>query len=405
MKGKYKAYMKLNIMSLFFLAVSFISITLAWFAYSGLAKVGTDIKVKSWYIEFQKNNQKISNDVVISLENIYPGMDPVEETIDIKNLGDSDAQIDYSIESIRLFNDELNIKDYGKGLLEDKLSHDYPFHININLSKRYVKAADDEGNFSVSVTWPFETDNDSADSDWGKKAFDFQKQEERKLKDNPNYQIRSSIKIVITLKAEQYLTSNDAIDPDYNLGDTILYDVKNNKVCSQISDNCIKTYVLDLNNKVGDTSVSLLPDLYNSYQEGSHDSYNSKISSITSSWNVPTRALEASDLLKVISTDILNSNFIRTGLSNEVVGNMSYEGRIEKEILRAKEKKGTYEFQNNKFPFLATNKCYWLKDEYDSSSAFALTKKDSNISKIYSESKSRACNIVPIITVSKANLI
>lgn len=77
MKRKYRAYLRLNIMSIFFLAVSFISMTLAWFAYSGFAKVETDIKVKSWYIEFQKDKQKVSNDVVISLDDIYPGMDPI----------------------------------------------------------------------------------------------------------------------------------------------------------------------------------------------------------------------------------------------------------------------------------------------------------------------------------------
>jgi len=40
-KRNYKAYFKLNIMSIFFLAVSFLSITLAWFAYSGISKTQT----------------------------------------------------------------------------------------------------------------------------------------------------------------------------------------------------------------------------------------------------------------------------------------------------------------------------------------------------------------------------
>ena len=50
MEKKHKVYLKLNILSLFFLGVSFISISLAWFAYSGLAKVATDIDVKTWYV-------------------------------------------------------------------------------------------------------------------------------------------------------------------------------------------------------------------------------------------------------------------------------------------------------------------------------------------------------------------
>ena len=45
MAKRYKKYLKLNIMSLFFAGLSFISITLAWFAYSGLVTAKTEINV------------------------------------------------------------------------------------------------------------------------------------------------------------------------------------------------------------------------------------------------------------------------------------------------------------------------------------------------------------------------
>ena len=54
-KKRRRSYLKLNIMSLFFTAVSFISVTLAWFAYSGLVTTQTEVNVKAWYIEFNKN--------------------------------------------------------------------------------------------------------------------------------------------------------------------------------------------------------------------------------------------------------------------------------------------------------------------------------------------------------------
>jgi hypothetical protein len=53
-KARHKSYLRLNLVSLFFVLVSFISVTLAWFAYSGLANVATEIDVKAWYIEFEK---------------------------------------------------------------------------------------------------------------------------------------------------------------------------------------------------------------------------------------------------------------------------------------------------------------------------------------------------------------
>ena len=80
-----KSYIKLNLLSLFFTAVSFISVTLAWFAYSGLAKAETEINVKAWYIELSKDGKVTSNNIVISLDEIYPGMETVHEVVEVKN--------------------------------------------------------------------------------------------------------------------------------------------------------------------------------------------------------------------------------------------------------------------------------------------------------------------------------
>lgn len=96
-KQRYKRYMRLNIMSLFFAAVSFISITLAWFAYSGLITGRTEVDVKAWYIEFRRNGKLETNNLTITVPEIYPGMTKMNETINIKNMGDSDASISYDI--------------------------------------------------------------------------------------------------------------------------------------------------------------------------------------------------------------------------------------------------------------------------------------------------------------------
>ena len=69
MEKKHKAYIKLNIMSLFFVVVSFISITLAWFAYSGFASVETEVDVKAWYIDFKQGDELKQGDVFINVGN------------------------------------------------------------------------------------------------------------------------------------------------------------------------------------------------------------------------------------------------------------------------------------------------------------------------------------------------
>ena len=401
MKRRHKVYIKLNLLSLFFIAVSFMSVTLAWFAYSGMASVGTEVGVKAWYIEFQNNNNMVSNDIVISLSDIYPGMETVSEKVDINNMGDSDAQISYSIESARILDEELI--GLEPDLLEDKLSHDYPFHLNINLSKNFALSKDGHSQIEVSVSWPLDSNNDELDSEWGNKAFNFQKSEKNKLTLDPNYQIRSSLKVVISIKAEQYMESNDSSDLNYPLGEVILYDVVNNKVCSELGNGCIKTYVIDDDNKVGDTSVTLLPDLFGSYASGTYDEYNNLFNNIVSGWSVNTRPLTVKDVLKIISNDVTSSLLVRDGLSDDIIGTVKYGDRINTELDKAINYNGYYTFINNRFDYLVSSRCYWLNNEYNDG-AFALVKVDDNKSKVYKEIKTNTCNVVPVITATKTNL-
>ena len=70
MNRRRKLNLKLNLLTLFFLAVSFISVTIAWFIYSGLATVQTEVNVKAWYIELEKDKETVSNNIVISLDDV-----------------------------------------------------------------------------------------------------------------------------------------------------------------------------------------------------------------------------------------------------------------------------------------------------------------------------------------------
>ena len=44
-------------------------------------------------------------------------------------------------------------------------------------------------------------------------------------------------------------------------------------------------------------------------------------------------------------------------------------------------------FRNKFYNYLVTNRCYWINKEYDNNNAFAFTKADEKISKIYKSSK------------------
>lgn len=402
MKKKYKAYIRLNILSLFFILVSFISVTLAWFAYSGLATARTEIDVKAWYIEFDKNNEPVSNEIVISLSEIYPGMETVHEEVNIKNRGDSNASVKYEISSARILDQEYINSNNNSLYIEDKISHDYPFHVNINIDKNYVKTGD-ETKFDISVSWPLDSDNDQLDSTWGKEAYDFQVGENNKLVNDPNYQVRPSIKIIIDIKAEQYLEQPTISDMRFNRGDIILFDVLNNRRCTELSSTCIKTYVLDNNSTLSDTTVSLLPNVYDSYTKSSYNNYNSVIESYN--WNVETRNLEVKDILDVVSTDILNSVLKRNNISDLIIGNLRYQNRLNTELLKATNYNGYYEYLTTEFNFITSNSCYWTTTSYNTDKAFAFMREDSIHGKIYGEDKTTNCGIIPIIVARKSNII
>ena len=403
MKIKHK-HLKLNILSLFFVAVSLLSITLAWFAYSGFANTATEMDVKAWYIEFEKDSKPVSNEIVLSLNDVYPGMEQVVEKVNINNLGDTDAKVSYSIDSARVLDEELKTKDTSTVQVEDQLSHNFPFHVNISLNKDFVKSKDDTSEFDVSVSWPLDSENDSLDSEWGSKAYDFQKEEEAKKKQDPNYEMRTSLRIVISLNAEQYVLSNDEVDTDYNFGKLILYDVEKNKVCNELSSTCLKTYVIDKSNKIGDVNVTLLPDLFGTYASGTYNDYNNLLSNVSSNWNVSTRALKLEDVLNIVSNNVESSYLVRDNLSDVIIGKLDYNDRFNEIVNKAINSNGYFKFSNQAYPYLTTSNCYWINSEYNTDKAFALVKMDENNSKIYGEVKTNECSVVPVLEVAKANL-
>ena len=402
MRKRHRVFIKLNLLSLFLLAVSFISITLAWFAYSGLAGVGTEVDVRAWLVEFKKGDDVVTNNIVISLDDIYPGMDTVTETVQINNMGDSDAQISYSIDSARILDEEFIGED--SLMLEDKLSHDYPFHLNINLKKNFVLAKGDTSDVEVSVSWPLDSGNDERDSNWGNAAFNFQENEKNKELQNQDYHANPTLKVIISIKVEQYTGLNDSPDINFLNGNTILYDVVENKKCDKISDTCIKMYVLDVNNKVGDSTVKLLPDLYNNYISGTFDNYQELLNNLVQNWNVNVSSLTIEDVIKVISQDISNSYVVVDGLSNDIIGNVNYQNRLQDEINSVINKNGYYQFLNSRFKFLVTSNCYWIDSQYNGK-AFSLMKIDEVNSKVYAEDISATCSIVPVVNVAKSILI
>lgn len=406
-KKRHKVYLKLNLVSIVFAVVSFISVSFAWFAYSGLVDVKTEVGVKAWYIEFEKNNEVVSNDIIISLSELYPGMEPLSEIITIKNLGDSDAKLNYSIDYARILDDDKDYyaisDDYTSDYIEDALAHNYPFHINATLSKTRLNAKDKDAQFIVTVSWPLDSGNDKLDSTWGSKAYQFEKRQEEKKKKDSNYIKESAINISIDVSAQQITDDIDELDYEFEYGKTVLFDVKNNMLCTKLSETCLKTYVIDQANLLGDKNVSLLPDISSLNLEGTFNNYKSILDEEVSTWNTNTRMLEASDVLKVISKDINSTLIVTPDISDVILGTVKYGTRANDILTKVGNTNGFISYEN-KFKSFNTDKCIWTSTKYNNEKGYAYIK-DGNKSKLYGESISTTCNILPVIIAQKSNII
>ena len=402
MDAKHKRYLKLNLISLFFVAVSFISVTLAWFAYTGFASSGLDVDIKAWHIEFN-GESKASNEIIIPLTNIYPGMDTVVESVNIKNKGDSEAKLSYTIDSVRILDEELDMTLDQRELV-DMLSNKYPFNIDISLSKEYIDANIGEATIDLSVSWPLDSDNDKDDSLWGNKTYEFQ-ENERKLKGkDSSYNPRSSIKVVISLIAEQNMDKFTL-----NTGNMVLYNPVENDRCDSIGGTCYKTNMITPYYNDED-NVMLLPNILNDYASGSYDEFEGKIEDITRSWTSDHSSFELRDLMSIVGNDVHNTILVRENLSDSIVGYITHDNRFDDYMnsrVLPKENKdyNSYiKFNSVLFDYLNTNKCIWLNYEYNDNMGFAMKKMSDGIMKIYPEDKSTSCDIIPLISVPRTKL-
>lgn len=384
-----KVFLKINIVSILFAVVSLISVTLAWFAYSGLVSAKTEIGVQAWYIEFEKDNQPVSNNIVISLEDIYPGMEPRKEEITIKNLGDADTKLKYKIDKARILDSQADYYEMSNNMtseyIEDAISHNYPFHIDISLSTLYLDSKE-EGVFEVSVTWPLDSGNNALDSLWGNNAYQYSQTQESLLPEERS----PAIEVNINVTAEQAIDDLDSVDTKFLLGKKIKFDASTGETCTSGA-TCIDTYVIDTFNIVDDQYVNLLPSI--DLGNGTFEDYQN----INPNWHTDFRLLTASDILKIISLDIDNSLIKINGISDRVIGKTNNTNRINSIISSVVTNNGYFTYTQPNY--LKYNSCVWTSDNY-SDKGFAL-----DDAKLYGEAKNTECKMLPVLHVLKSKLV
>lgn len=193
---------------LIFLILLLASNTMAWFIYATKVDNNISVHVKAWDIVLEAGDTNVSSTINLDIESIYPGMEDYEYQITAYNRSEVSADMSYQILEARIL-DQTYItvegrQDLGQAAvatdltsaqLENKLENDYPFSITVDLSAVYMELEQGEETYTVNVVWPYESNHDDIDTQWGIAAATYKES-------NPtNSSIALKIKILITQSA------------------------------------------------------------------------------------------------------------------------------------------------------------------------------------------------------------
>ena len=194
MKKLFKIIKKIKLRHLIILLFLLMFNTYAWFIYTTKVNTTIDAHVSSWNVEFISKEGGVESNLLVSVDKIYPGMTPFEYDVNVKNEGEMKAKLDYEIRTIRIMDDNYIVSDtLSSQEIENQIKQKYPFKINIISNDSKMDPNGGTGNFKIIVSWDYESGDDSKDTEYGNKAYQF-------YKDNPD---EKSIEMNLILKAVQ----------------------------------------------------------------------------------------------------------------------------------------------------------------------------------------------------------
>lgn len=170
-----KILKKIRFKTLFLLALTLASNSFAWFIYSTRINNNITAEVKSWRVNFEVGQGESAEDYIeFDVDVLYPGMTPYTRTINVNNDGEADAQINFEILSGTILGKNVFEGGFTSDQLINRFGNYYPFAISI-ISTPSIVEAGNTGVITFSVSWPYESNNDVVDTQWGSDAYDFRK--------------------------------------------------------------------------------------------------------------------------------------------------------------------------------------------------------------------------------------
>lgn len=158
----------------------------AWFIYVNNVSNSVDVHVRAWRIDFDDGNAPVTEVVDVIVDNVYPGMITFEKPINAHNYSDVSANVSFAILEASIMGttyvtqegrtdagEEAQDGDLTSAELQQQLENNYPFTISFDLSSSTIQAGNGVATYTVTISWPYESGDDEADTLWGTNAYNF----------------------------------------------------------------------------------------------------------------------------------------------------------------------------------------------------------------------------------------
>ena len=149
----------------------------SWFLFASKVNSSFDVHVTSWNVEFDVGEGETTTNINFNVDRIFPGMEDFSQTLTAHNKGELKATLSYKIKSFTILGEEYKVNENTTE--EDlfyMLQNNYPFKVNIEVSDSDLETGTGNGSLTISLNWPFESDNDELDTYWGERAYSFYEQ-------------------------------------------------------------------------------------------------------------------------------------------------------------------------------------------------------------------------------------
>ena len=111
---------KSSTLKLSLIMFNFIFATFAWFTYTKILDTSVDVNVSAWKVSFKDDASSLGSELQFQVGNFYPGMNDYVKEIEIQNLGDRAASIEYQIGDLKLLGRTYTISGEAEGSEEEE---------------------------------------------------------------------------------------------------------------------------------------------------------------------------------------------------------------------------------------------------------------------------------------------